>query len=115
MRQDDPVHPSLQRAYRVFIEEMSGHIEEALRFCTGKAESESFDLNALRVGFHKIKGGAGFFGLSEIAQISREIEHLLGQADRAVERQGELLGLISTLQKQALELKASLESEQKKD
>ncbi len=116
MGQNDlPLDPSLRRAYTVFIEEVTGRVDEAVRFCSGQMDPESSDIHSLQVGFHRIKGGAGFFGLSEIGRISREIEHLLHSAGQTAGRTVELSSLVSALQKQVLELRVSLTSEQEED
>lgn len=71
--------PILGSAYRVYLEETSKHLKEAaLAFAREDALSPE-DLYVLGARFHTIRGGAGFFGLSEIAAAARQLEELLGQ------------------------------------
>lgn len=115
MSQNAPQHPSLQRAYKAFIEELTKQVKEAERLSCLKNPDESFDLNALQVGFHKIKGGAGFFGLSEIAAIARDIERLLARVERIAQHQARFFELVAALGRETSKLGENADDEQKKD
>ena len=72
-------------AYRLFLEELDRHLLHAL----GHVSSDSLCVTAtqareLAANFHTIRGGAGFFGLSDIAQTAKSLEeHLFEVADGA--------------------------------
>lgn len=64
-------------AYRVFFAELEKHM---LEICSTVAPGKTPDGSALRrVGttFHTIRGGAGFFGLDELATAAGHLENLL--------------------------------------
>lgn len=65
-------------AYRIFFEEIAKHIE-ASREYLGSAKGITSEERASELGarFHTIKGGAGFFGLHDIASFAGQIEDLL--------------------------------------
>lgn len=73
------------KAYALFVAELEKYLDLA-RGMIGKScqlsESELFRLSA---AFHTIKGGSGFFGLTELAMLSGQLETLFNDLDRSPE------------------------------
>jgi HPt (histidine-containing phosphotransfer) domain-containing protein len=67
-------------AYRIFVEELAKHLAKADQVLVSDGAPAN-DLRDASNCFHTIKGGAGFFGLSEIAKVAGELEKLLLTAD----------------------------------
>lgn len=61
-------------AYRLFVDELSRHVENARKTFFMDQPPAQDDLIRARTDFHTIRGGAGFFGLDEIAKCAAEIE-----------------------------------------
>ena len=69
--------PLSSKAYLVFLDEVARYRE---RICTvlSALELDSSDLRReLSAVFHTIKGGAGFFGLDDLADTSAQLETML--------------------------------------
>jgi chemotaxis protein histidine kinase CheA len=69
-----------QRAYVIFYDEVKKHIEHAegaLRAAVPGQSSADQVLDTLRINMHKVKGGSGFFGLTELARTAGEMEEIL--------------------------------------
>lgn len=64
-------------AYKLFFEELHKHLETASSVLSGAPSSIDESRLILGAAFHTIRGSAGFFGLSQIAKISHELEDLL--------------------------------------
>lgn len=66
-------------AYRLFVEELDKHLLHALSHVSSDqlmvTAQQAHDLGA---NFHTIRGGAGFFGLKDIAQTAQSLEEHLG-------------------------------------
>jgi len=70
------------QAYRTFLEECSKHItrfDELLLHAS--PQPENGELQVASRHFHTIKGGAGFFGLSDVANFAGALESMLEQTD----------------------------------
>lgn len=61
-------------AYKIFYSEFAKHINAALAKLTPNVHLSADDLRELSGRFHTIKGGAGFFGLTEIVSFARILE-----------------------------------------
>lgn len=62
------------RAYRLFLDELAAYLAEAKQnICLTEIVNEKFCREAAR-NFHTLKGGAGFFGLSAVAEYSANLE-----------------------------------------
>ena len=102
---ENPIGDPFRRACRLFLEELRVRLEEAHGFVTlvpASSDGVADVRQALRVGFHKLKGGAGFFGFAEIERISKEIERSLGSEQVLVDECAisNLKELLELLQKQ---------------
>jgi HPt (histidine-containing phosphotransfer) domain-containing protein len=65
-------------AYRILCDEISQHLEQAKLHLTLATSWPSPDqARLLGTKFHMLHGGAGFFGLEEVASTSAALEHLL--------------------------------------
>ena len=81
MEHEDPGRP-FGKACAMFLEETRAHIARATACLHVSDEGErSQAREQLRAGFHRMKGGAGFFGYKEIETLSREIEGRLNKVD----------------------------------
>ena len=67
-------------AYRIFVEELAKHLTKADQVL-GNEQAQAEDLRDASNSFHTIRGGAGFFGLSDIAKIAGELEKFLLASD----------------------------------
>jgi chemotaxis protein histidine kinase CheA len=74
---EDASHPAFVRAYSIFVSELEAHIAAAKHLFEQAGEDQAAGLPDLRIAFHRIKGGAGFFGLDHIAGHAAELERLL--------------------------------------
>ena len=77
----------LSQFYQIFFEEAQEHLEsmEALLLDIDIVEPDSEQLNAIFRAAHSIKGSAGTFGFTDLAEVTHVLENLL---DRV--RKGEL-------------------------
>ena len=68
--------PLASRAYALFRAELGDQVERirALCFCDGALSAA--DVTTLGRICHTLKGGAGFFGLTEIAEVAGRLEVL---------------------------------------
>ena len=74
------------KAYQVFYSEYRERLLFAQQLLAQPIEpAQRADLKGR---FHMLKGGAGFFGFSEIVRIAREIEVLLGLAVLPLNEEG---------------------------
>lgn len=94
MSEQDRGRQILGKAYRAFVEQLDGQLN--LVHTTFDASSVDPDqVKKASEVFHTIKGGAGFFGLQNVADIAADIEGRLNdpQLDliRGVERVRELI------------------------
>ena len=62
------------KAYKIFLEELLKHLANAQAIFASDSEIDSEKIRIVGSAFHTIKGGAGFFGLSEVANLAGEIE-----------------------------------------
>ena len=70
-------------AYKLFVEELTKHLADAHATFGRAAHTSSDDFIRLSARFHTIKGGAGFFGLTRIAEIASALEQHFNQPDAA--------------------------------
>ena len=83
MESTKPLKAHSTRAYGIFVEELRKQVafsDEALRTRSPDTYRQ------LREIFHRIKGGAGFFGLHDIAEVSRGLEDFFSQTEAEIER-----------------------------
>ena len=91
-------------AYRIFLTEIDKHLSRTSDLLTGPIDLASDAPRRAAASFHTVKGGAGFFGLTEVAQIAARLEDLLN-SDRLTETDlSEAQTLIVTLKRLSLEL-----------
>lgn len=77
------------KAYQLFLAELDRHVAELDGTFQGESSIDAFIQSENHNRFHKIKGGAGFFGLTEIADIAglaealfeKPLDQLAGQID----------------------------------
>lgn len=69
------------KAYQLFIEEFSKHLEKYNQFFRTGHKLTKQEISDAQIAFHTIKGGAGFFGLKLIASRAAAIEDLLSNPD----------------------------------
>lgn len=72
------------QAYRLFLGELADHLAHADVSCASNQALNQANLEDLSRRFHTIKGGAGFFGLKEIAAASAGLESLFKKPLTAV-------------------------------
>jgi chemotaxis protein histidine kinase CheA len=98
---DDPI---FQKAYVTYLSEVKRHLFEAKEAFAPTKVLELRDLTEAKRKFHTIRGGAGFFGLEEIAKIAGEIEALLTNANRkTMKTRAKIVTLISSLEDLSIE------------
>ena len=73
----------LGRAYAIFLEELRAQLLESKLLFSVSESMGVEDCENLRSAFHKIKGGAGFFQLTEVARLGAGIEAILKQGPDA--------------------------------
>ena len=66
-------------AYRVFFSELEKHMQDVCATMAPGKRPDSKELRRVGATFHTIRGGAGFFGLEELATTAGQIENLLLQ------------------------------------
>jgi len=77
MHNPDQSSPAFKQAYHVFMEELAAQVRYAKILFEQGAELDLERLTKLSHAFHRLKGGAGFFGLKHIAVQAEVIERLL--------------------------------------
>lgn len=70
---------ALKKAYVVFCSELENHLAAAKKALSGPPPQGADPLPELGMVFHRVKGGAGFFGLDVIARQAAELEDLFLQ------------------------------------
>ena len=63
-------------AYKLFIEELERHLCDAKSIMETSATLNDDQRKKLGAAFHTIRGGAGFFKLSEISLVAQDLEEL---------------------------------------
>lgn len=99
MKRSDNPEAVMTGAYRIFVEETRRELRDTsaslLKSTPGKDE---FDNATIK--FHRIRGGAGFFGLSEIESTAAKLERLLKASEESVVAElGTVKELIQTLER----------------
>lgn len=93
------------KAYQIFVNEVEKHLESANRIFDGKTVPSPEMVYRAGASFHTIKGGAGFFGLNDIASTAAKLENLLHDASLDLEKQlNTVKGLIDQLEDLALQM-----------
>lgn len=64
----------LEGAYRIFIDEITEHLTATEFVLNDFDRTDQLKLKDAKSRFHKIRGGAGFFGLSEIENVATDLE-----------------------------------------
>lgn len=106
---DNPGLPKeiLDGAYRIFIQEMAEHLSGTEFVLNEKDLSQHPQLKDAKTRFHKIKGGAGFFGFTEIEKAASDLEKIikdmLAQKPTDVETLRTLYVRMTELVKESLE------------
>lgn len=78
------------RAYGLFVSELAGQISKARSSLLGAEFPKKSELPGIALMFHTLKGGAGFFGFDDIAELASDLEaivsaeNFLASWDRAV-------------------------------
>jgi len=67
------------KAYALFLSELKSHLNLAKERFHSKKDVNLDDCEKTRSSFHTIKGGAGFFGLTEVAEAASKIESLFSK------------------------------------
>lgn len=65
------------KAYQLYLVQMKAKLEHAEEVFFAGEELSSTVIADAKIDFHTLKGGAGFFGLQEIADAAGKIEDLL--------------------------------------
>ena len=88
-------------AYKIFYSEFARHIEAALEQLHAGTPLLKDDLRGLSGRFHTIKGGAGFFGLTEIVTLSRTLEDAFKEEEAlSAELRRELTSIVERLREE---------------
>ena len=88
--------PMLANAYKIYIAEVRRHLVEVKDVLE---TPETPDLVGASGRFHTIRGGAGFFGLSDIASVAGKLEYaLLEPTLRFEEAKESIMNLVSELE-----------------
>ena len=90
----------LGKAYGIFHSEFHKHLQNADGMVSKKS-LEKEELKRLSAYFHTIRGGAGFFGLTTIAEVSKSLEYLFLEPTFQIDR--ELQKVVDMLTKLKLE------------
>lgn len=86
------------KAYRIFYDELHKHLK-SVQFIVVDEELPPLDEHGrFSAVFHTIKGGAGFFGLKNIAQIAGDLEKILGATDPNSKNYEQIKSLLVSLQ-----------------
>lgn len=81
MEKKQQLAPHLERAYGTFLSELSCHLEAIKAVCAPEIPDAGEERESLRARFHKIRGGAGFFGLDDLRRIAGELESCLKEGN----------------------------------
>lgn len=65
------------KAYALFVSELERHLSDAKKRFSDQQKLQAKDYAQVRSDFHTIKGGAGFFGLNNVAKAASKIEDIL--------------------------------------
>lgn len=77
MHKSDIDQAILGNAYKIFAVELARHLDRARATFSEERELTADDFLRVGAAFHTIKGGAGFFGLSDLAQTAARLEVIL--------------------------------------
>jgi chemotaxis protein histidine kinase CheA len=64
------------RAYRLYVEQLEQGVAKATTILFAHEEIDSETARNFATLFHKMRGGAGFFGLDSVAEIAGKLETL---------------------------------------
>ena len=79
----DPLHT---KAYAIFVAEVEKHLATLGAVLAAETVLTAAELKDARIRLHTIKGGAGFFTLTEIARLAGELEEVCKQPPSEVEK-----------------------------
>lgn len=65
------------KAYKLFQSELGKHLDSARSLVKGNRLPSIDECYQAGASFHTIRGGAGFFGLTELAQVAGNLESML--------------------------------------
>jgi len=83
-------------AYKLFFDECKVHYESCKEAFSRAQLPNDEELQLLATRVHTIKGGSGFFKLTELTQVTGQLEKLFGQGSKAL---GDLESLKALLAK----------------
>jgi len=92
------------KAYQIFLSELARYVADSRYSIDCENPPEVAQLREIATGFHTVKGGAGFFGLSKIAESAAAIETIALQANRGVEAIFELQSQLALFRAAAKQL-----------
>ena len=73
--------PVLKNAYSVYFSEAHQHLKELKGVFEGNEDPSSETLKQASTRFHTLKGGAGFFGLSDVSKVAGFLEKKIIEPD----------------------------------
>ena len=95
----------LGKAYDVFIKELGKHMSQFDTLFHGDGPPTRDDIVKASASFHTIKGGAGFFGLAQIAKAAAALENLLNDPNFSLKTDMEKVeSLFDVLRKESIDL-----------
>ena len=105
MKESDFPDSVMNGAYKIFLEETRKHIAET-RSSFGKgSDIEKPELEDAKVRFHRIRGGAGFFGLTDVEEKASKLETMLKESgEEIVKNLDTVRDLILSLEKSVREI-----------
>ena len=107
--------PGLRKAYHTFRSELTVYLESAHRALAQDRRECVEMFPELGMAFHRVKGGAGFFGLSDIAQCAAVLEELLFRPIEQLQDQiGEVQRVVAQLEQRVKELPADAADSQER-
>ncbi|MCB0335440.1 MAG: Hpt domain-containing protein [Bdellovibrionales bacterium] len=65
------------KAYQVFVEELNKGLDQCDSTLRSESPLDRQEIERLECEFHRVKGGAGFFGLQSISKLAGAAEELL--------------------------------------
>ncbi|MBX7143623.1 MAG: Hpt domain-containing protein [Oligoflexia bacterium] len=105
MHKSDIDQAILGNAYKIFAVELARHLDGARQTFFSNRAFTADDYIRVGAAFHTIKGGAGFFGLSDLAQVAAKLETMLmGAKETLILDVEEVRALVTKVEALAKEL-----------